>query len=209
MVLEAFLHGLGMTRGHRYFDDCLQEARLALLEVAPDATPAYKHQYVKWAVFNFLNKQLAEDTKVFRLPAEFHGETVEEEVIERLSREAEFKESSGALSPMERIVFVLCAASPLSRAQIAHTLGVSERTVRRTLDAARGKLSPVPGVAERTQARKRGRPPKSAGRRRTAGRGMKARGRSAAAEYSEALRVVTGCPRPERPGKKYFDDEPA
>ena len=141
MSPEAFLYSLGITRKNRYFDDCLQEARLAGLQAPADATPAYRRQYIKWCVFNFLNKQLAEDMKVFRAEPDARYEPVEDAVIRRMGRESQYRGATLTMTPFERIVYVLCVSSPLNRAQIAHTLDVSERTVSRAFSEARRKLS--------------------------------------------------------------------
>lgn len=141
MVLEAFLSSIGVTRRNRYFDDCLQEGRLALESLKADATPAYKRQAVKWAVYNFLNKQLAEDYRVFKVRFDVGGCDMEDRIVERIAQRSEYKELTSEMTPFERLVYVLTVSSPLDQAQIADTLEVSVRTVRRTLEAAREKLA--------------------------------------------------------------------
>lgn len=143
MKVIEFLHGLGVTRNTRFFDDCVQEAKIELHKIEktePDAKDAFKRQAVKWAVYNFLNKQLAEDIKVFKLRLTQDNTTIEDRIVERMARESEYRELTDDLTPLERIVYVLSVSSPLNQAQIAATLDVSDRSVRRTLVNAQKKI---------------------------------------------------------------------
>jgi len=197
MELEAFLHGLGVTRKNRYFEDCLQEARIALHDLKKDATPAYQRQAVKWAVYNFLNKQLSEDYKVFKIRTRERGTTPEDRVIRRIARRSEYRELTNEFTPFERMVYVLSVSTPLDQAQIADTLEVSERSIRRTLAVAQKKVERLERKLQRRRRAQVQPVPDGAGGEASAEARPKRRRRKKARR-----RTATAKGRPPREGKR-------
>lgn len=133
--------GAGVRRDSDLFEDCVQEAWLAVLSLDSRRKhrEAYRAQAAKWAALCFLNRELAEAYK--GLPMPDYLENPEEVVIVEMERERGLKAMSRALNARESFVFLVSAYSPLSQKQIGDVMGLSTRQVRRLQGSARRKMS--------------------------------------------------------------------
>lgn len=137
--LSGLLLSFGIRYANPFYDDCFQEACLAVLLAPEPCTDAFLRQTAKFAAVNFLKREYAENKKIFI--RDTGGEdTMEEQIIEKLEREREYRELIRYFTPRQSFIYVLCVYSCLTQQQIADTMGVTARTVRRDFADVREKL---------------------------------------------------------------------
>lgn len=137
--LNGLLLSFGIRYSNPFYEDCFQEAGLAVLQAPEPCNEAFLRQAAKFAAADFLKREYAESKKIFIREPE--GEdTMEDLIIEKMEREREYRELVRFFTPRQSFIYVLCVYSCLTQQQIGDTMGVTARTVRRDFAEVREKL---------------------------------------------------------------------
>jgi DNA-directed RNA polymerase specialized sigma24 family protein len=128
-LIHSAVFSLGVQTSSDLYDDCCSEARLAVLECAPDSTFGYRFTRARWAVSRFLTEH-NEFCQASVHEAPNRTVSLENDVVERFELEELHRNCLRMLTPTERVAFTLAVFSLLPRRMIAETLGISERYLR-------------------------------------------------------------------------------
>lgn len=145
--IKDVLSWMGVRRDNDLYEDCVQEAWLAILtqDIRKRNNEAYQRQAAKWAVLCFLNRESAEAHKTLLMQSA-NLLTLEETVIMEMDKDQGFKAIAESLSVREAFVYILTAYAPLSQKQIGDVMGLTTRHVRRLLRSARRKVAALEAV---------------------------------------------------------------
>ena len=133
--LQDLMHAVGINRRNIYYEDCLQEARLALLSLPGGNNESYQRQAAKWAAWNYMKLELRESPAAVSATA-VTTVTPEDIVVEQLTCEDNFRRLLQEMPREELYAYILCVYSPLTRQQIADIMGMNTRTLRRIMRQA-------------------------------------------------------------------------
>ena len=145
--IENLVVSLGVWRNNDHFEDCVQEPWLGVLKLSRrrQRSQAYLKQAALWSVRAYLRHERVRLRHAGNLPLhELHS--LEEMIMRRWTRDHEAMLLGQSLSPRELLVYVLWIYSPMTQKQIGHLLGVTSRTVQRTIGTVRRKAAYLDAV---------------------------------------------------------------